>query len=179
MALHPQVEALLDQIAGAGLPPISALSVAEARALGEQTAAMAGEQVPVAATRDITIPVEGAEIPARVYTPDGAGPHPVVVFFHGGGFVICSPDTHDNAARSICRDAAAVVVSVDYRMAPEHPFPVAPQDCFGATRWVAEHAAELGADASLCAATAPAETSAPWCPSLPATQADRRSASPR
>ena len=69
--------------------------------------------------RDITIPVNGADIGARVYTPGGTGPHPVVMFFHGGGWVICSLDTHDNIARAICRDADAVVVSVDYRMAPE------------------------------------------------------------
>jgi acetyl esterase len=69
------------------------------------------------------------------------------VFFHGGGWVICSLDTHDNVARTICRDAEAVVVSVDYRMAPEHRYPTAVHDCFAATRWVADNAAALGAEA--------------------------------
>jgi acetyl esterase len=95
----------------------------------------------------MTIPVDGAEIGARVYTPEGDGPHPVVMFFHGGGWVICSLDTHDNLARAICRDAEALVVSVDYRMAPEHRFPTAAHDCFAATKWVAENAASLGGDA--------------------------------
>jgi acetyl esterase len=70
------------------------------------------------------------------------------MFFHGGGWVICSLDTHDNVARAICRDADAVVVSVDYRMAPEHRFPTAAHDCFAATEWVAENAASLDVDAS-------------------------------
>jgi acetyl esterase len=71
-----------------------------------------------------------------------------VVFFHGGGFVIGDLDSHDNLARTLCRDAQAVVVAVAYRMGPEHRFPAAPNDSFAATRWVAEHAAELGGDAS-------------------------------
>jgi acetyl esterase len=111
-------------------------------------AAMGGEQVPVASVRDITIPVDGGTIGARVYTPEGDAPQPLVVFFHGGGFVIGDLDSHDNLARTLCRDAQAVVVAVDYRMGPEHRFPTAPNDSFAATRWVADHAAELGGDAS-------------------------------
>jgi acetyl esterase len=148
MPLDPQVDALLTQIAEAGAPPISAQTVEEARAMAGSFVAMAGEPVPVGDVRDIQIPVGDAAVPARVYTPEGAGPHPVVMFFHGGGFVICGLDTHDNIARNICRGADAVVVSVDYRMAPEFPFPTAPKDCFAATQWVAAHAAEFGADAS-------------------------------
>src|SRR4051812_33791590 len=148
MPLDPQVDALLSQMAAAGAPPISSMSVDGARAMALAFIGMAGEQVPVASVRDISIPVDGAEIGARAYTPEGDGPHPVVMFFHGGGFVICNLDTHDNLARTICRDAGATVVSVDYRMGPEHRFPAAPQDCFATTRWVAAHGAELGADAS-------------------------------
>jgi acetyl esterase len=70
------------------------------------------------------------------------------MFFHGGGWVICSLESHDNVARAICKDAAAVVVSVDYRMAPEFKFPTAANDCFAATKWVADNAASLGGDAS-------------------------------
>src|SRR5690349_5619049 len=128
MPLHPQVEALLRETAKA--PPISSLSVSEARAMAAMMAAMGGEQVPVAAVADITIPVEGSSIAVRVYTPEGTGPFHVVVFMHGGGFVIGDLDSHDNMARTICRDAAAVVVALDYRMAPEHPFPTAPEDCY-------------------------------------------------
>jgi acetyl esterase len=109
---------------------------------------LAGDPIEVAAVDDITIPIDGTDIGARVYTPQGDGPHPVVMFFHGGGWVICSLDTHDNVARAICRDAEAVVVSVDYRMAPEFKFPTAAHDCFAATKWVAANAPSLGADAS-------------------------------
>jgi acetyl esterase len=148
MPLDPQVDALLNQMATAGAPPIASQTVEEARAMAMSFVGTAGEEVPVASTRDIRIPVGDAQISARVYTPEGRGPHPVVMFFHGGGFVICGLDTHDNMARTICRDADAVVVSVDYRMAPEYPFPTAPKDCFAATQWVAAHASELDADGS-------------------------------
>jgi acetyl esterase len=148
MGLQPQVEALLNELAAAGAPPIHQLSVSEARANTANLTALAGEQVAVGSVQEITIPVEGADIAARVYVPDGDGPHPIVVFFHGGGWVVCDLDTHDHVARAIARDAAALVVSVDYRMGPESRFPTAPHDCFTATRWIAEHAAELGGDAS-------------------------------
>ncbi|MEO7369663.1 MAG: alpha/beta hydrolase [Ilumatobacteraceae bacterium] len=148
MPIDPQVIKLLDEMAAMGNPPLHALSVADARAATEEMTALAGETVPVCAVDDITIPVDGAEIGARVYTPEGEGPHPVVMFFHGGGWVICSLDTHDNLARAICRDAEALVVSVDYRMAPEFRFPTAAHDCFAATKWVAQNAASLGGDAT-------------------------------
>jgi acetyl esterase len=147
MPIDPQVEGLLTEMAAIGGPPIHELSVAEARTVAEGMSALAGEPIEVAAVDNITIPVGGAEIGARVYTPEGNGPHPVVMFFHGGGWVICSLDTHDNVARAICRDAEAVVVSVDYRMAPEHRFPTAAHDCFAATKWVAANAASFGGDA--------------------------------
>jgi len=108
---------------------------------------LAGERIEVGSVADITIPVDEAQIGARVYTPEGAGLHPVVMFFHGGGWVICNLDTHDNVCRALCRDATAVVVSVDYRMAPEHRFPIAAHDCFAATRWVVDNAASFGGDA--------------------------------
>lgn len=148
MPLDPDVEALLGQLAASGAPPIHEVSVDEARAMAdsEPMLALAGERIEVGAVRDIKIPVQGAEIGARVYTPAGDGPHPLVVFFHGGGWVICSLDSHDNLARSICRDAEAIVVSVDYRMAPEHQFPTAAHDAFAATQWVAANAASFGGD---------------------------------
>ena len=146
MPIDPQVEGLLNEMAAMGGPPIHELSVADARLVAEGMSALSGDPIEVAAVDNITIPVDGAEIAARVYTPDGDGPHPVVMFFHGGGWVICSLDTHDNVARAICRDAEAVVVSVDYRMAPEHRFPTAAHDCFGATKWVADNAASLDGD---------------------------------
>jgi acetyl esterase len=146
MPLDPQVAALLQELAALGAPKLPTLSPSEARKQTELMRPLAGDPIAVGSVRDITIPVDGAEIGGRVYTPEGEGPHPVVVFFHGGGWVICNLDTHDNVARAICRDADAVVVSVDYRMGPEHRFPTAVHDCFAATKWVAANASSLGAD---------------------------------
>ncbi|HEX3090694.1 MAG TPA: alpha/beta hydrolase [Ilumatobacteraceae bacterium] len=147
MALDPQVEGLLQTMAAEGNPPIHTLPVPEARAAAEGLTVLSGEQVPVGSVRGISIPVGDGVVGARVYTPEGDGPHPGVMFFHGGGWVICSLDTHDNICRTICRDAEAVVVSVDYRMAPEFRYPTAVHDCFGATKWVSENAASLDIDA--------------------------------
>jgi acetyl esterase len=87
-----------------------------------------------------------------VYRPEGEGPFPTVVFFHGGGWVIGDLETHDNQARSVARHGRAVVVSVDYRLAPEHPFPAAVDDAVAAARWAAAHLAELGGDDRLAVA---------------------------
>ncbi|MEU7854923.1 alpha/beta hydrolase [Nonomuraea sp. NPDC049141] len=87
------------------------------------------------------------DLPVRVYWPPTTQEvRPVVVYFHGGGFTLCSLDTHDSICRLICADADVIVVSVDYRLAPEHPYPAAVEDAYAATRWVSEHARELGAD---------------------------------
>jgi acetyl esterase len=92
---------------------------------------------------------DGAEIPVRVYWPtDAPGPHPVVVFFHGGGWVIGSIESHDATVKSLAKASGMVFVSVDYRLAPEYKFPTPPEDCFAATKWVVDNAAELGVDAS-------------------------------
>jgi acetyl esterase len=82
----------------------------------------------------------------RIYTPLGEGPFPLMMFFHGSGFVVCSLDTHDGMARNLCAGTGCVVVSVDYRLAPEAKFPAAPDDCLAATRWAAANAAALGGD---------------------------------
>ena len=96
----------------------------------------------------------GGEIPVRIYTPDGGGePLPVLVLFHGGGFIAGSPDSHDGGTRELCAQARAIVVSVDYRLAPEHKFPAAAEDCYAALLWAAEHAAELGGDPTRLAVT--------------------------
>jgi len=100
----------------------------------------------IAAVSEETIDGPGGGLRLRIYTPHGTGPFPLLVFFHGSGFVLCSLDTHDGMCRNLCAGAACVVVSVDYRLAPEHKFPAGPDDCQHATRWAAAHAAELGAD---------------------------------
>ena len=176
MAIDPQVASLLAEMAALGEPPITPAIGRRRRSAAEGMIAMSGDSIEVGAVDEITIPVDGAEIGARVYTPAGDGPYPVVMFFHGGGWVICGLDTHDNIAHAICRDADALVVSVDYRMAPEYRFPTAAHDCFAATKWVADNAASMGGDPTgwPCAATVPAATSAPWSRRWPGTPAARQ-----
>jgi acetyl esterase len=120
----------------------------EARAGYEMVAAAGGESPELAKVDDQTIPGPAGAIPIRVYTPVDDGPFPVVVFFHGGGFTIGSIDSHDPVARQLCAQVGAVVVSVGYRLAPEHKFPAAVDDAFAAVQWIAAHGAELGADGS-------------------------------
>ena len=148
MPLNPQTQAWLDQMEALNMPPLSAMTPEVIRqGIAMQYASMpVGE--PVAKVENRTIPGPAGEIPVRIYTPAGSGPFPVLVFFHGGGWVICTLDTHDGQCRSLANGAGCVVVSVDYRLAPEHKFPAAPEDCYAATVWVGEHAAELNGDAS-------------------------------
>lgn len=108
--------------------------------------------VPVASVGETQVAGGDGPRDARVYTPEGEGPWPVVALFHGGGFVIGDLDTHDNLARRICRDAGAVVVSVDYRLAPEHPFPAGVEDAIAATRDLQARAQELGGDGRVAVA---------------------------
>jgi len=149
MPLDPQAQAYLDQMAAMQVPHIATLTPEIVRAgIAAQFEAERQQTPPepVAHVENCTIPGPAGEIPVRVYTPHGDGPFPVLVFFHGGGWVICSLDSHDGICRALANDVGCVVVSVDYRLAPEHPFPTAPEDCFAATEWVAAHAGELNAD---------------------------------
>ncbi len=146
MPVDPQIQALLD--AGRHLPPTHSLGVAEARAQYEARTAAMAPPAAIAAVAGRIIPGPGGPLRLRLYTPPGQGPFPLLVFFHGSGFVLCSLDTHDGICRNLCAGAGCVVASVDYRLAPEHRFPAAPEDCLAALRWCAAHAAELGADAA-------------------------------
>ena len=87
-----------------------------------------------------TIQVSEAQIRLRIYTPMGRGPFPIIVFYHAGGFVIGDLETHDPLCRDLCIKSGRVIVSVDYRLAPENPFPCAPNDCFAALKWVVDNA---------------------------------------
>ncbi len=102
---------------------------------------------PVDLVQNLFAPGPAGDIPVRLYRPDSSTPLPVLVFFHGGGFVSGSPDTHDGLCRKLANLVPCAVVSVDYRLAPEHKFPAAPEDCFAATRFVAEKGYALGVDA--------------------------------
>lgn len=96
--------------------------------------------------KDILIPVKGGEIVTRIYRPDGDGPFPMCVFFHGGGFVGGSVDGYDYPLHDVCLSANCIVASVEYRLAPENKFPTCFQDCYSATKWLSEHATELKGD---------------------------------
>ena len=124
---------------------LGSMTAQEVRALFEQREPPPGEDV--ASVEDLEVPGPDGPLPVRVYRPDGAAvPAPVVVFFHGGGWVLGSIATHDATCRGLANRTGAVYVSVDYRLAPEHPYPAAPEDCYAATCWVADHAADLGVD---------------------------------
>jgi acetyl esterase len=102
---------------------------------------------PIRSAVERDVPGATGPLRARLYSPnDPGGPHPLLVFFHGGGFVTGDLDTHDDACRTLCHDAGVNVLAVDYRLAPEHPFPAAVEDAFSVFRWAAAHAAELDAD---------------------------------
>lgn len=145
MPLDPQAKAILDAMNAA--PPLdtSTLEPAVMRVFFESMK-LPAEPIAVAKVVDRTLPGPAGDVPVRIYTPDGRAPFPVLAFFHGGGFVIGSLDSHDNVCRELCAEAGCLVVSVDYRLAPEHPFPAAPEDCYAVTRWLAEHGAEIDAD---------------------------------
>ena len=149
--VHPQIRTFLRGTAAAGLPAVQDLTPEAAR---EQYAAAMRARLevfpapPVRAVEERTIPGPAGAMRVRVYRDsDGAGPAPpVLVWFHGGGHVIGSLDTHDAMVRNLCREAGCMVVSVDYRMGPEDPFPAAIDDCAAAVEWLGEHGREIGAD---------------------------------
>ncbi len=153
MPLDPQLAGLI-QLVEAGVPMHQQTPV-DARAAFRKLAVdfrQPEHVVPVGSVDDTTVPGADGHLPARVYRPEGSGPFPTVALFHGGGFVIGDLDTHDNMARAICRDASAVVVSVDYRLAPEHPFPAGVEDAVAVTRALQGRLDELGGDGRLAVA---------------------------
>jgi acetyl esterase len=147
MALHPQCKGFLDMIAAAGGPGLNELPLDEARKVPYQMIELGGPEEPVAQVDTRVLP-GAVQIPVRVYRPSLANDLPALIYFHGGGFVICNLDTHDRVCRGLANASGCVVVSVDYRLAPEHKFPAAAEDAYSATRYVAEHAGEFGIDPS-------------------------------
>lgn len=143
MPLEPATAALLEQLAAAGGPTMEELGPQGAREMYRAMQPPADDIV-VGSIEDRTVPGPAGEIPVRIYRPEGEGPFPVHVHYHGGGWVIGDLETHDADCRELCRQAGVLVVAVDYRLAPEHAYPAAADDCYAATRWVAEHAPELG-----------------------------------
>ena len=150
--LHPQTRGLLDFIEQKKIPPTHTLSVADARAYYRDRRSVT-QPVPaeVALVRDLQMPGPASTLTLRLYRPigsSGTARLPVLVYYHGGGWVIGDLDTHDSLCRELANASGCAVVAVDYRLAPEHRFPAAALDCIAATRWVRDHAAELQLDAS-------------------------------
>lgn len=149
MPLDPATQTIVDQMAAAGPVDFSALTPDAFRRLFRASLGAldsAGSADPEEEVEDRSIPTPAGPLRLRLYRPPTAGPAPLVTYFHGGGWVIGDVDTHDGSCRILSRRTGAVVVSVDYRLAPEHRFPAALDDCDAAVAWVAAHATELGGD---------------------------------
>ncbi|BBZ34020.1 flavin-containing monooxygenase [Mycolicibacterium confluentis] len=142
--LQPDVQAVLEEVAALNLPPLESLSPAGARAGFAEANTQRPPGPEVGEIVDASFPGPAGDLDYRLYRPASAGPHPVLVYFHGGGWVLGDARSDDPLCRDLCVRTDAVVVSVDYRHGPEHRFPAAIEDSFAAVRWAAENAAELG-----------------------------------
>ncbi len=145
MSLDPQIAAIIEQLDG-GFPPVQEMSGDGARALIRSRLVPPAQPESIAEVADRSVEGQGGPIPVRVYRPEAVGPLPIVVYAHGGGFVFCDLDSHDGLCRNIANLVPAVVVSVDYRLAPENSWPAAAEDVYTVTCWAYDNAAALGAD---------------------------------
>lgn len=147
--LHPQIVKALKTMEDIKLRPLESMTPSESRAQMEAVAtSRKAVPLPVARVEERTIPGPAGPIRLRLYWPQKAGPLPAIAFYHGGGWVIGSLDTHDVVARNLCAGAEALVAAVDYRLGPEHKFPAAVEDSWSALDWLAANAGSLGADAT-------------------------------
>jgi len=145
MPLDPQMKAILDAMAASGQRAFHTMEPVAARKQMAQFVAR-GVPEPVAKVEDRSVPGPGGAIPIRIYTPTSASPRGVLVYFHGGGWVLGDIQMTDQPCRMLANASGCVVVSVEYRLAPEHKFPAAPEDCYAATQWVSTNAAALGVE---------------------------------
>jgi len=150
MTLSLKMRALLFAIHLLGGKPLNQRPVAAARRVSDAQMPRSRVAARLASVSNRTIPGPDGEIPVRIYTPRGEGPFALLIFFHGGGFVVGSLDGCDSFCRTLCHTSGCLVISVGYRLAPEHKFPAATDDCLAATRWAVEHAVELHADPQRC-----------------------------
>lgn len=148
MPLDPQAAAFLEQVATQRTPALLGITPTPATTV---TSTLYTPTPTLAQVEDRAIEGPGGDLPIRVYTPDDTAPFGALVYLHGGGWVMNSIETHDDLCRRLAAAGECVVVSVEYRLAPRHKFPCAAEDAYAATRWVAEHAAELQVDSSLIA----------------------------
>jgi acetyl esterase len=147
MPLHPQAAQFLQLVHAQRQPPLESLPVETSRRTLELTSGLCKGCPTVAHLADLRIEGPGGPLRVRVYTPPGSGPFGVCLYFHGGGWVLNSVDTHDDLVRRLTVASGCVFVSVDYRLAPEHPYPAAIEDGYAALNWVARHASDIGVDA--------------------------------
>jgi acetyl esterase len=141
--LHPQAQAMIELVAREGVPDYATLTPTEARALAAKRKLPPGPEVQVS---DLQMPGPGGPLRLRLYQPSPRGFVPGLVYYHGGGFVVGSLDSHDPLCRALCQGSGCAVVSVEYRLAPEAPFPAPVNDAYAALSWVHENADELGID---------------------------------
>ncbi|WP_254538073.1 alpha/beta hydrolase [Halomarina litorea] len=143
--LDPQVASVIDRIDRQGVPEWHAMGVECARRVEDEVFS-GGAGPPVELVRNLSVPGPDGDIPIRVYRPEGDEPHPVLVYYHGGGWVLGTLDSVESVCRELADRTGCVVVSVDYRLAPEHPFPAAVDDAYAALEWTAANAPSLGGD---------------------------------
>jgi len=146
MPLHPQAQAVLDGMAAMGLPPFETLSLEESRQAIETIRNFMVPVEEVASTEDFSIPGPGGDIGLRLYRPEGEGLLPAIFYFHGGGFCAGSLDLVDPICRLLANRAGCVVISIDYQLAPEHPYPAAVTDAYVAISWVGAYGENFGVD---------------------------------
>jgi acetyl esterase len=146
MSLDPQVEKILAEATELGLPDYQDLSPTEARKQMLDVAPPVEPSLAVSRVEDRSIPGPSSEIPLRLYYPEGDPPFATLIYFHGGGWVIGDLDTHHGFCHALAKNSGCLVVSVDYRLAPEHPYPAAVEDAYAATEWVAENPTVIQAD---------------------------------
>jgi acetyl esterase len=147
--LSPEARALLEEIDSLGLPALQSLVPAAARVqVRESSKRSIGEPVVLERVENFCVPAPAGSVPVRLYARERGGVHPCLVYFHGGGYVVCDLDTHDTVCRWIAKESGAIVIAVDYRLAPEHRFPAALEDCQAAAAWVCANGEQLGVDAN-------------------------------
>jgi acetyl esterase len=182
LPLDPRVKRFLDVLAAGNPPNARTVSVAERRGQLAELMKLGGPGAPVGGTEDRALPGPSGSLPVRIHTPlptgaaKGGEPAPGLIYFHGGGLVAGSIDTHDSIARALCHWGGCRVIAVDYRLAPEHPFPAGLDDAIAAITYISSHAADLGVDAArlgVCGDSAGGTLAAAACHAL------ARSAAPR
>ena len=146
--MNEETREFLEKVASSKKPPLSSQTPEQVRKINKVFIDLSHPKETVAKVENRTIPGPGGELPLRIYTPEGVGPFPVLVYFHGGGYVLGDLEMVDSICRTLANAAKCLVISVEYRLAPEHKFPAAIEDGYSATLWAAENAATVNGDAT-------------------------------